>query len=158
MHADCCHAQCWISTPLYPWVLNTSRGTLRSLRADLSVRLHLHSSRRLRAHVNTRLANLKWPPLIKRPLSKEPLAPVEVDVDTERGVQAYSRCLLSFLERAQKGWCERASQETQAQTERQNEKCEYLKVYVNDREGNIGRMIRISYFIVYWAGMGWEGG
>lgn len=112
MHADCCYAQCWISTPLYPWVLNTSSGTLRSLRADLSVRLHLHSSRRLRANVNTRLANLKWPPLIKRPLSKEPLAPVEVDVDTERGVQAYSHCLLSFLERAQKGWCESESGDT----------------------------------------------
>lgn len=84
--------------------LNTSRGTLRSLRADLSVRLHLHSSRRLQAHVNTRLANLKWPALIKRPLSKEPLAPVEVDVDTEWGVKAYSRCLLSFLERAQLIW------------------------------------------------------
>lgn len=90
--------------PYYPWVLNTSCGTLRSLRADLSVRLHLHSSRRLQADVNTRLANLKWPALIKRPLSKEPLAPVEVDVDTEWGVKAYSRCLLSFLERAQLIW------------------------------------------------------
>lgn len=43
------------------------------------------------------------------------------------------------------------SQETQIQTERQNEKCEYLKVYVSDRKGDIGRMIRKSCFSVYCA-------
>ncbi len=114
MHVDCCHAQCWVSIPFYPWVLNTSRGTLRSLRADLSVRQHLHSSRRLRAHVKTRLANLNWPALIKHPLSKEPLAPAEGGC----WHRAKSVGLFTFL-----SWKEhskddvRVSQETQIQTE-----------------------------------------